>query len=48
MTQEQWVPLNRANASADPFVQFAAWYEDAASQMREREAICVATVDGEG
>ncbi len=48
MTEEQWVPLNRANTSADPFVQFAAWYEDAASQMREREAICVATVDGKG
>jgi pyridoxamine 5'-phosphate oxidase len=41
-------PLVEADASPDPFVQFARWYEDAARVVRLPEAVAVATASGAG
>jgi pyridoxamine 5'-phosphate oxidase len=38
-------PLRRESLAADPFEQFAAWYEAAAAEVPLADAICIATVD---
>jgi pyridoxamine 5'-phosphate oxidase len=42
------LPLVEAEASPDPFVQFARWYEDAARVVRLPEAVAVATASRSG
>lgn len=46
---ELWVPLDVADCSPSPFVQFARWFDEAKGEMAEREAIALAsaTCDGE-
>jgi pyridoxamine 5'-phosphate oxidase len=41
-------PLHRSDLAADPFEQFARWYELAAAEIPLAEAMSVATVDAEG
>jgi pyridoxamine 5'-phosphate oxidase len=41
-------PLHQADLGADPFAQFAAWYETAAAEVPLAEAMTLATVDAEG
>jgi pyridoxamine 5'-phosphate oxidase len=41
-------PLHRRNLAADPFAQFADWYELAAAEIPLAEAMTLATVDAEG
>jgi pyridoxamine 5'-phosphate oxidase len=41
-------PLRRESLAADPFEQFAAWYERAAAEVPLVDAICIATVDEHG
>jgi len=45
---ERWVPLDPATCDADPFVQFARWYDEAAPVMPEREAVTLVTADDRG
>ncbi|MBW4029367.1 MAG: pyridoxamine 5'-phosphate oxidase [Acidobacteria bacterium] len=40
---ERWVPLDVVDTDEDPFVQFRRWFDDAQSEMREREAIALVT-----
>lgn len=48
MGSERWVPLLEGEVAVDPFEQFEVWYDEAEPEVREREAICVATVDAAG
>lgn len=48
MGQERWVPLLEEQVAGDPLVQFRGWFDEAAAEVREPEAICVATVDAAG
>jgi pyridoxamine 5'-phosphate oxidase len=41
-------PLRREALAADPFEQFAAWYERAAREVPLADAMCIATVDPSG
>ncbi len=41
-------PLTRESLDPDPFVQFEAWFAEAAEVVREPEAMCLSTADGEG
>lgn len=41
-------PLDREHLAADPFAQFAAWFEDAREDVPLPEAMTLATVDGDG
>ncbi|MFL5869580.1 MAG: pyridoxamine 5'-phosphate oxidase [Solirubrobacterales bacterium] len=41
-------PLRRSDLAADPFSQFADWYERAAAEVPLVDAICIASVDPEG
>jgi pyridoxamine 5'-phosphate oxidase len=41
-------PLHEDDLAADPFTQFAEWYELAAAEIPLAEAMTVATVDAEG
>jgi len=41
-------PLRRSELAADPFSQFASWYERALAEVPLVDAICVATVDPDG
>jgi pyridoxamine 5'-phosphate oxidase len=41
-------PLRREDLAADPFEQFAAWFERASEEVPLTEAMTLATVDGEG
>ena len=41
-------PLQESDLAADPFEQFARWYELAAAEVPLAEAMTVATVDAEG
>ncbi len=41
-------PLDPDDVDADPTVQFARWYEEAAAAVRGPEEVVVATADGEG
>ena len=41
-------PLTRESLDPDPFVQFEAWFAEAAEVVREPEAMCLWTADGEG
>ncbi len=43
-----WVPLRVGECDESPFVQFRKWFDEAATVMREREAIALATADGAG
>jgi pyridoxamine 5'-phosphate oxidase len=38
-------PLSRESLAADPFEQFAAWYERALDEVPLADAMCIATVD---
>lgn len=41
-------PLRRADLAADPIVQFACWWADAAAAVPLAEAVTLATVDADG
>ena len=41
-------PLTRESLDPDPFVQFEAWFAEAAEVVREPEAMCLSTADREG
>jgi pyridoxamine 5'-phosphate oxidase len=41
-------PLDRSSLAADPMEQFAAWYEQAAGEVRLVDAMALATVDADG
>jgi pyridoxamine 5'-phosphate oxidase len=41
-------PLHRTDLAADPFEQFARWYDLAAAEIPLAEAMTLATVDAEG
>jgi pyridoxamine 5'-phosphate oxidase len=41
-------PLHRSDLAADPFAQFAEWYDLAAAEVPLADAMTVATVDAEG
>src|SRR6201989_3501142 len=41
-------PLHARDLAADPFAQFAEWYELAAAEVPLAEAMTVATVDADG
>jgi len=41
-------PLTRESLDPDPFVQFDAWFAEASEVVREPEAMCLSTADGEG
>ena len=45
---ERWVPFDVADADPNPFVQWQRWYEEGSTQVREPEAISIATVDTTG
>ena len=45
---ERWIPFDVADADENPFTQFARWFDEAASEMREREAIALTTVSASG
>lgn len=40
---ERWIPLDVSDTDADPYVQFHRWFDEAAVEMREREAIALIT-----
>ncbi|MDH2902859.1 MAG: pyridoxamine 5'-phosphate oxidase [Actinomycetota bacterium] len=40
---ERWVPLDVEDTDVSPFVQFRRWFDEAAVEMREREAIALVT-----
>lgn len=40
---ERWIPLDVTDCDPDPFVQFNKWFDEAATEMREREAITIVT-----
>ena len=44
---ERWIPLDVADTDPDPVTQFRRWFDEAATEMREREAIALvsATAD---
>ena len=45
---ERWIPFDVADADENPFIQFARWFDEAASEMREREAVALTTVSASG
>ncbi len=48
LVSEGWVPLDVTSADPSPFVQFDRWFGEAASVMREREAVALATAGAGG
>ena len=40
---ERWIPLDVSDTDPDPFGQFRRWFDEAAPEMREREAIALIT-----
>lgn len=40
---ERWVPLDVADTDESPFTQFRRWFDEAAGEMPEREAIALIT-----
>lgn len=40
---ESWVPLDVADTDVNPVAQFRHWFDEAATQMRERQAIALVT-----
>ena len=44
---ERWIPLDVADTDPDPVTQFRRWFDEGATEMREREAIALvsATAD---
>jgi pyridoxamine 5'-phosphate oxidase len=45
---ERWIPFDVADAHANPFRQFVAWFDEGGREMREREAIALTTVSLDG
>lgn len=45
---ERWVPLELEDCDPDPFVQFRHWFDEAADEMAEREAITLITSTPDG
>jgi pyridoxamine 5'-phosphate oxidase len=45
---ERWVPLDVSDVDPSPFVQFQRWFDDAQGEMKEREAVALATATPEG
>ena len=45
---ERWRPLDVADCDANPFVQFRRWFDEAAHEMPEREAVALATSTPDG
>ncbi len=44
---ERWIPLDVDDTDADPFQQFRRWFDEAASEMREREAVALVTASSD-
>lgn len=40
---ERWIPLDVVDTDESPYGQFHRWFDEAAGQMREREAIALVT-----
>lgn len=45
---ERWIPLDVSDCDPNPFVQFSRWFDEAAPEMREREAIALITATPDG
>jgi len=45
---ERWIPLDVTDTDENPFVQFAAWFDEARDEMLERDAIALITSTPEG
>ncbi|HEY5112422.1 MAG TPA: pyridoxamine 5'-phosphate oxidase [Acidimicrobiales bacterium] len=45
---ERWVPLDVANVSPNPFVQFQRWFDEASTEMPDRDAVALATATPDG
>lgn len=45
---ERWRPLRVHDCDPDPFVQFHRWFDEAASEMPERDAVALVTATPEG
>ena len=45
---ERWVPLDIADCDPNPFVQFRYWFDEATSEMPDREAVALVSVGGDG
>jgi len=45
---ERWTPFSVEDADADPFAQFATWFDQGAAHLSEPDAVVFATADGEG
>lgn len=45
---ERWRPLSVDECDPDPFVQFHRWFDEAASDMSERDAVALVTATPEG
>ncbi|HVB50451.1 MAG TPA: pyridoxamine 5'-phosphate oxidase [Acidimicrobiales bacterium] len=45
---ERWVPLDVTTVDPSPFVQFQRWFDEASTEMPEREAVALATATTEG
>jgi pyridoxamine 5'-phosphate oxidase len=48
MTSERWIPLDVTDCDESPFVQFHRWFDEAAVEMHEREAIALVTSTPDG
>jgi pyridoxamine 5'-phosphate oxidase len=46
--RREFPPLRRADLDADPFAQFAAWYETAKAEVPLADAMTLATLDADG
>lgn len=44
---DRWIPLDVGDTDANPFVQFRRWFDEAANEMREREAIALVTASSD-
>jgi pyridoxamine 5'-phosphate oxidase len=44
---ERWIPFDVSDADNNPFVQFRRWFDDAANEMHEREAVCLVTASAD-
>ena len=45
---ERWVPLDVTTCDPDPFVQFRRWYDEAETEMADRQAIALVSATREG
>ncbi len=45
---ERWVPFDVTDADPNPFVQFEKWFAEGSAEVREPDAVTLATVDASG